>query len=123
MKRLLSALVLAATAASASDTPVLEAEIPGEVLALTPAHIAGAAVKTNDGGPQLYFMLTAPAGRAFAKLTGKAVGEPLTLRICGQTLATAIIRTPIESGAVVVPVPDIPKGEHFADILSGRTGC
>ena len=80
-------------------------------LAVSPSGIAGIE-RTQDA---VLILLQPEVARAFADLTGQAVGQPMAVTLCGRTLTQPVVRDRIDSGRMAWPTAP-------ASMTSDRTG-
>jgi preprotein translocase subunit SecD len=95
-------LLLSATPALA-EGPLLTVAFPGETLTV-PQGTPVPAETTLDlsGKPAVYVRLPQPYASSFAAMTGRHVGQIITIALCGATLSRPMLQTPITGGALVL---------------------
>ncbi len=86
------------------------------------AEVAEAEAIFLQGLPSVQFRLTEASGAAMAELTGRIVGEKLTVSICDRELVSAVVRERIE-GVGVISLPDIETAMETAALLRGEGDC
>ena len=54
---------------------------------------------------------------------GGAIGLPLDVEICGTTWSSPIVREPLVTGSLMIPVPDQTIAEELEQYLTGAVEC
>jgi hypothetical protein len=72
----------------------------------------------TDGGVQLVLTMTAADAEAFARLTGRSVGEPIALVVDGIVYAAPQIAMRITGGQVALPLEE-PTARSLVALLAG----
>lgn len=115
--------MLVAGSARAED-PVLEFSAGGDVLQFSPEEIIRADVfEPSEGGSIADFSLGEEAGYAFSDFTGDAVGELLTVRICGSVVNEITIQSALSGSLIWIPDLEPDRARHIALVLSGERSC
>ncbi|WP_413717593.1 hypothetical protein [Silicimonas sp. MF1-12-2] len=104
------------------DKVVAEFRVGGTRLVLVAGDIAEAAPSFGQNTPGLDFRLAPDAGRLFADLTEGAIGQEMSLDICGDTLVTATIRERLD-GAGHVAFESLGEAVFYATRLTGEITC
>lgn len=95
-----------------------------DVLWLGAAEIARVLPASDlSGTPAVSVVLTRPAGAALSAFTARHVGEVIEVRLCGITVATPRVLTPLDGGAVLVQLPDGPDPADAVRLLLGEVSC
>lgn len=115
MRGLSLAFVLAAPAAAAD----LKLSAAGETLIV---EVAGAETVFRHGKPSLQLALTEGASAAMADLTGRMIGQDLTVSLCDRDLVRATVRARI-SGRGIIDMPTAEAAMVVARVLVDDAGC
>lgn len=86
------------------------------------AQVAEAEAIFVHGRPSVRFALEAAAAGAMAELTGRTVGQDLTVSLCGHALIRATVRERI-SGRGIVNLPTTEAAFAVAEVLNGKADC
>lgn len=94
----------------------------GERLVIEGAALEDVAPYAVEGGHAVIFRLNDADGAAFSALTGRLIGEVLTMSICGDVVAQPVVRDRL-SGSGVVPVADLETAVAYVLALKGEAPC
>ena len=90
--------------------------------ALVPDQVEEAAPQFGCNGAGLRFVLAPEASSAFADLTERAVGQMMTLTVCGDVLVEAVIRGRLE-GRGYVALDSLGEATWYAARMTGKEPC
>ena len=108
--------------ALAGDAIIARFETATGFLEITAADVAEAAPLSGEQGAGLAFELSREAGAAFADLTDRATGDLLTVSVCDEVLARAVVQGRL-SGRGQVQVESLAEASRFARVLNGEISC
>lgn len=91
--------------------------VPGERLADV------VATREPGGTAAVRFRLASEDAEAFYALTGRLVGQPLSVVVCGEELIRPIVREPIAGGVGIVTQDSLPEALALAAQLTGEAPC
>ena len=86
------------------------------------AQVAEAEAIFMHGQPSVQFTLEAVAAEAMADLTGRMVGQDLTVSLCGHELIRATVRERI-AGRGIINLPTAEAAIAAAEVLNGKAEC
>ncbi len=85
-------------------------------------EVAEATAAVARGQPVVQFALTPAAGAAMAEMTGRLIGESVTVTLCDIELLRAVLRARI-AGRGVITLSSVEASMAVADVLRGDAGC
>ncbi|WP_333711980.1 SecDF P1 head subdomain-containing protein [Yoonia sp.] len=110
------------TGASALADEVVVFSTNTAALALSPDDVEAATRQSDTEGAGLSFRLAPAASRDFADLTAGAIGQLMTLTVCGEVLVEAVIRERLE-GRGYVAFDTLAEAHWYASRMTGETPC
>jgi preprotein translocase subunit SecD len=93
-----------------------------EALAMSPCDISEASPQFGEDGAGLSFRLSPDAGAAFSELTGRAVGEELSLYVCDTLLVAAVVRDRLDGNGYVA-LESLGSAVFYAARMTGEKPC
>lgn len=121
--------VLAAGAALAQGLPgsepqpVLSYDAEGRPVSLYPRDIADIEISESGGVTDMFLRMEPAATGEFARVTGRAVGRAMTVRICGFPMLDAVIQAPVTTGTIYIPDTTAVRAEALRALWHGRRTC
>lgn len=122
MKQLLPVFAIFLAFPAVAEEASIVFEGGGERLKIEGTALEDVALYAVEGGHSVVFRLNEEDGAAFSALTGRLIGQVLTLSICGEVLAKPVVRDQI-SGTGIVPVSDLETALAYVFALKGEAPC
>lgn len=94
----------------------------GERLVFEPMDFAGAEPVIGPGGAAVAFRLRAEAGAIFAAFTERAIGQEVSVEVCGRLLVRTVVQARLGSDGIL-PANGIEDADLLAELLRGDTEC
>jgi hypothetical protein len=118
-----AALAVAFTTSALSAEPVLSLEAGSDRLDIPPSAISAMEISESGGITDVFLRLMPGASDALADLTEAAIGQTMTLRVCGTPLMAPVVQERIDSGTIYLPGTTMIRAEAMRALWHGRASC
>jgi hypothetical protein len=118
-----AALAVAFTTSALSAEPVLSLEAGSDRLDIPPSAISAMEISESGGITDVFLRLMPGASDALADLTEAAIGQTMTLRVCGTPLMAPVVQERIDSGTIYLPGTTMIRAEAMRALWHGRARC
>ena len=96
---------------------------PAGRLDLAPDGIAAADLSDGDTSAILTFRLAPDPAAALGDLTGRAIGRPVAILLCGTEIVAPVVHARIDGGTGRLSLPDPATATAYVAALRGDAPC
>jgi len=86
-------------------------------------RLEDAAPYSTQRGEAVLFRLNASDAEAFAEMTGRLIGKPVAISVCGRERARPVVQERIAGGSGMFTVEDAEMAQVLAAALQGVADC
>ena len=119
----LNATLAGAALAQDNGDVVMVFEGAGQTLEARPSDFAGVQTAVTEGRSVLLLDLAPEAADGLAVLTSAALGQDVTISLCGTPMLTVVAQAPIADGKVLIPMTDDGSASVAGTVLRGEVAC